>query len=86
MTEGEAAPGQGLLAEQAYQFALQPIVEPMRRTVTSFEFLIRSGTGGSPEQLFSTVPPIQRYRMDLESKHPRSDWRVACAWKTSSCR
>ncbi len=68
VTQGETSPGQGLLAEQAYQFALQPIVEPMRRTITSFEFLIRGDSGGSPEQLFSSVPPVQRYRIDLESK------------------
>ncbi|MGE8657954.1 MAG: diguanylate phosphodiesterase [Achromobacter sp.] len=53
---------------QTYQFALQPIVEPARRAITSFEFLIRSQSGGSPEQLFASVPPAQRYRIDLESK------------------
>lgn len=58
----------GLQAGQAYQFALQPIVEPMRRAISSFEFLIRSPSGGSPEELFSSATPDQRYRIDLESK------------------
>lgn len=52
----------------AYPFALQPIVDPMRREITSFEFLIRSKTGGSPEELFSSLAPDQRYVVDLESK------------------
>lgn len=67
--EADAAlPEPGLGAEQAYQFALQPIVEPMRRVISSFEFLIRGPSGGSPQELFSSVPPDQRYRIDLESK------------------
>lgn len=52
----------------AYRFALQPIVDPLRREVTSYEFLIRGAEGGSPEQLFASIQPEQRYRLDLESK------------------
>lgn len=51
-----------------YQFALQPIVDPMRRNITSFEFLIRGPSGGSPEQLFSSLPTELLYQTDLESK------------------
>lgn len=53
---------------QRYQFALQPIVNPMHREVSSFEFLIRGPGGGSPDELFSSVPPGQLHRIDLESK------------------
>ncbi len=53
---------------RAYPFALQPIVDPMRREVTSFEFLIRGRSGESPEQMFASLDPAQRYRVDLESK------------------
>lgn len=51
-----------------YPFALQPIVDPARREITSFEFLIRSKSGGSPEQMFASLDPMQRYQVDLESK------------------
>jgi len=51
-----------------YPFALQPIVDPLRREITSFEFLIRGQSGGSPEQLFASLDPADRYRVDLESK------------------
>lgn len=66
----DAAPASAecLMTGQAYQFALQPIVEPLRRTISSFEFLIRSHTGGSPQQLFASLPPEQRYLADLQSK------------------
>ncbi|WP_191575873.1 diguanylate phosphodiesterase [Achromobacter insolitus] len=53
---------------RAYSFALQPIVDPRRREITSFEFLIRGQSGGSPEQLFASLDPADRYRVDLESK------------------
>ncbi|AVJ30188.1 diguanylate phosphodiesterase [Achromobacter spanius] len=53
---------------RSYPFALQPIVDPLRRKITSFEFLIRSKTGGSPEQMFSSLDPVERYILDLESK------------------
>lgn len=56
------------VAALEYPFALQPIVDPIRREITSFEFLIRSKSGGSPEQLFSSLEPAQRYLVDLESK------------------
>lgn len=49
-------------------FALQPIVDPIRREITSFEFLIRSKSGESPEQMFASLDPAERYRVDLESK------------------
>lgn len=63
-----AGMGEHLLLGQPYQFALQPIVDALRREVTSFECLLRSSTGGSPEQLFASLTPEQRYVADLESK------------------
>lgn len=63
-----AGTGEHLLPGQPYQFALQPIVDALRREVTSFECLLRSSTGGSPEQLFDSLTPEQRYVADLESK------------------
>lgn len=53
---------------QNYKFALQPIVDPIRRVVTSFEFLMRSQAGGSPEPLLAAIPPGRRHLLDLESK------------------
>ncbi|AMD45106.1 hypothetical protein BTL47_18025 [Bordetella holmesii] len=63
-----SAPPDADLPSLEYPFALQPIVDPMRREITSFEFLIRSQSGGSPEQLFTGLAPAQRYLADLESK------------------
>jgi len=49
-------------------FAFQPIVEPMTGRVSSFEALIRSPTGKSPEELFASIPPESLYAFDLETK------------------
>lgn len=54
--------------EPPCQFALQPIVDPLAGEVVSFEALIRSPSGGSPETLFSSIPEDQHYTFDLESK------------------
>lgn len=69
VADGSTA-GEPLVSEpgQDCQFALQPIVDPMRREVTSLEFLIRDRDGGSPETLFASVDPEKRHLMDLESK------------------
>lgn len=68
-TAGQPASGPGrLLPGQPCQFALQPIVEPLRRKVTSYELLIRSDTGGSPDEYFASVPHEARYMADLQSK------------------
>lgn len=68
-TAGTQASSPGpLLPGQPCQFALQPIVEPLRRKVTSYELLIRSDTGGSPDDYFASVPHEERYVADLQSK------------------
>ncbi|WP_144630792.1 diguanylate phosphodiesterase [Bordetella genomosp. 13] len=64
----QPANAQHVVPGQAYQFALQPIVEPLCHNITSFEFLIRSHDGGSPQQFFANVPDAQRYLADLQSK------------------
>ncbi|HDG7812689.1 TPA: diguanylate phosphodiesterase [Klebsiella quasipneumoniae] len=56
------------LPDQPCQFALQAIVEPAKKRVSSFEALIRSPTGGSPVEMFAAIPAEDRYRFDLESK------------------
>ncbi|BAS35552.1 diguanylate phosphodiesterase [Klebsiella variicola] len=63
---GNASPRN--LADQPCQFALQAIVEPAKRRVSSFEALIRSPTGGSPVEMFAAIAAEDRYRFDLESK------------------
>ncbi|SAI69589.1 signaling protein [Bordetella ansorpii] len=68
LTDTGPAPAQRLIPGQAFQFALQPIVDPLRREITSFEFLVRSPSGGSPQQLFASLPAEQRYQADLQSK------------------
>ncbi|STV31819.1 diguanylate cyclase/phosphodiesterase domain 2 (EAL) [Klebsiella pneumoniae] len=63
---GTAAPQH--LPGQPCQFALQAIVEPAKKRVSSFEALIRSPTGGSPVEMFAAIAAEDRYRFDLESK------------------
>lgn len=61
-------PLSGLSPGQPCQFALQPIVEPESGHISSFEALIRSPSGGSPAEMFSSVPEKKRYDFDLETK------------------
>lgn len=49
-------------------FAFQPIVEPISGQISSFEALIRSPAGKSPEELFASIPPESLYSFDLETK------------------
>lgn len=50
------------------QFALQPIVNTKNGDVSSLEALIRSPTGGPPQDCFEGLSPEQRYEFDLASK------------------
>lgn len=49
-------------------FAYQAIVEPITGNISSFEALIRSPEGKSPEELFASIPSESLYTFDLESK------------------
>lgn len=49
-------------------FAFQPIVEPISGQISSFEALIRSPEGLSPEELFASIAPESLYTFDLETK------------------
>jgi len=57
-----------LTSAHEYTFAMQPIVEPLKNRVVSFETLIRGTEGGSPAELFSTIPEGDIYQFDLKSK------------------
>lgn len=50
------------------QFALQPIVDTTNGRISSLEALIRSRTGGPPQDCFEGLTQEQRYLFDLESK------------------
>ncbi|ARP81705.1 diguanylate phosphodiesterase [Bordetella genomosp. 8] len=63
-----AAAGGVPLTGQPCQFALQPIVDPLRREVSSLEALIRSASGGSPEAYFASIPQGKLHQADLEAK------------------
>ena len=58
-----------LHGDQPCQFALQPIVEPLRGQISSLEALIRGPDGGSPADYFASVPADKVYEADLASKH-----------------
>jgi EAL domain-containing protein (putative c-di-GMP-specific phosphodiesterase class I) len=57
-----------LIDNQMCQFALQPIVEPGERKISSLEALIRSNDGGSPERFFNDISPDKLYEIDLQTK------------------
>ncbi|WP_318390649.1 diguanylate phosphodiesterase [Enterobacter sp.] len=71
-----ASPGP-LFVDQPCQFAIQPIVEPLRGQISSFEALIRSPGGGSPQDYFASIPAERIHEADLLSK----EWAFALAKK-----
>ncbi len=62
---------------QPCQFAFQPIIEPMKGKISSLEALIRSPSGGSPQEYFGAIPPNKLHEADLYSKA----WAFALANK-----
>lgn len=85
---GTAAPQH--LPGQPCQFALQAIVEPAKKRVSSFEALIRSPTGGSPVEC---LPPLRRRIatvLILKAKHMHSLSPASCrsgniSWRLTCC-
>lgn len=53
---------------QPCQFALQPIVEPLTRKISSFEALIRGPAAEPPDVYFASLPAGSLYEADLYSK------------------
>jgi len=51
-----------------YDFAFQPIVDPMAREVVSVEAKMRGPNGSSLKEFFATLPPQARYETDLSAK------------------
>lgn len=56
------------IQQAACQFAFQPIVSPLTGLISSIEALIRSPSGGSPQQCFEGLSAEELYVFDLESK------------------
>lgn len=50
------------------QFAFQPILDPFSQRVTSYEALIRTPTGGSPQDYFAGYDDDAIYHADIQSK------------------
>ncbi|NWA59857.1 diguanylate phosphodiesterase [Pantoea sp. B9002] len=53
---------------QDCRFAFQPIIDPFARRITSFEALIRTPNGGSPDEYFSAFGGEAIYHADIKSK------------------
>lgn len=53
---------------QDYSFAFQPIVDPLRREIVSYEATLRGPGGGSPMGYFSQLSRTTIYEADLKSK------------------
>lgn len=66
------------------QFALQPIVSTATESISSLEALIRSPTGGSPQECFDRVPRDRLHLFDLESK--RQAFELAAAIGLGTCK
>ncbi|MBL8506247.1 MAG: diguanylate phosphodiesterase [Methylobacillus glycogenes] len=66
------------------QFALQPIVDPLRYTISSVEALIRSATGGPPYTCFENLPATEHHLFDLESK--RNALELASRLNIGDCK
>ena len=50
------------------RFALQPIVHPLSRRITSVEALLRGARGESAQQVLAAIAPSQLHAFDLHSK------------------
>jgi len=55
-------------AAGGYDFAFQPIVDPLAQNTLSLEALIRNADGGSPAEYFARFPQDEIYTADLQSK------------------
>ena len=53
---------------QDCRFAFQPIVDPFSRRIAAYEALIRTPTGGAPEEYFAAFGGDAIYRADIQSK------------------
>lgn len=53
---------------EAWSFAFQPIIDPFARQIVSYEALIRTVEGGSPDDYFAPLPREEVYKADLRSK------------------
>ncbi|KAF1046609.1 diguanylate phosphodiesterase [Xylophilus sp.] len=76
--------GPQVYSSTACQFALQPIVDASTGQVSSLEALIRSASGGPPQECFDRIPRDQLHRFDLESK--RQAFELAAAVGIGACR
>jgi FOG: EAL domain len=63
--------------EADYAFAFQPIIDPLSQEIVSYEALLRTPDGGSPESFFARLEGEALYQADLDSK------RVAIALASS---
>lgn len=66
----DAVPGEPLALDETADcgFAFQPIVDPFAREVVSYEALIRTADGGSPDAYFKKFSGNEIYEADLQSK------------------
>jgi len=53
---------------QDCRFAYQPIVDPFSRRITAYEALIRTPTGGSPQEYFAAFGGDAIYQADIQAK------------------
>lgn len=57
-----------------YKFSVQPILNTIGNNISSYEFLLRSHEGGSPQQCFASLYAQDIYEFDLVSKKNAFEW------------
>lgn len=60
--------------ELGYKFSVQPILNTLGNSISSYEFLLRSHDGGSPQQCFASLHAQDIYEFDLVSKKSAFEW------------
>lgn len=79
VTDGTAFYPEVPLAQAECSFAFQPVIDPFAKEIVSFEALLRTACGGSPEVYFDGLSRENIYTADLHSK------RVAFAMAGRLC-
>ncbi|MBS0967243.1 diguanylate phosphodiesterase [Acetobacter okinawensis] len=57
-----------------YKFSVQPIINTSNNKISSYEFLLRTGRGGSPYECFSSLNSDEIYNFDIISKKISLEW------------
>ncbi|MBB2162909.1 diguanylate phosphodiesterase [Gluconacetobacter sacchari] len=69
-----SSPISSCLDKVKYKFSVQPIINPLERKISSYEFLLRTDKGGPPHECFSLLSSHEQYVLDATSKLVAFEW------------